>query len=299
MATLESIIEEVLLNVEGYIGDQDIYGTLDDAIESTDSSFVVAGPSFQTGSGFATGLVEVGDELIYVQEIDGVTGTFSSVLRGFRGSEAKDWAAGTRVRNNPRFPIIAVKRAINDIIKSLYPRVFAVKTTEFIVNGSVSQYNMPADTINVLSIHYRKPGASGTWLPVPTWNFENRAASNSSTGKAVNIYKAVAGYPVQVTYIVEPTELTYGDEYATVTGLPEYTRDVVVLGACARLTMFIDSARLANTTAEQAMMNPSGNFGNAAGTQLSKYFFGLYQQRLLEAETRQKTEFTPQRHSLR
>lgn len=298
MANLEDIIEEVLLNVEGYIGDQDIYGTLHSSITNTANTFVVDGPAFQTGSGFATGIVEVGEELIYVQEIDSTTGTFSSVLRGWRGTTATAHGAGTRVRNNPRFPIISVKRAINDTIKAMYPRVFAVKTTELTYNGITTQYDLPSDVINVLSVYYKKPGPSKAWLPVRKWNFENRAGSNSTSGRAVNVYNGVAGYPIQITYIAEPSTLDIGEDFATVTGLPEWAREVIVFGACWRLASFIDSGRIANTTAEQALIS-TNKYDNASGTNLSKYFLAIYNQRLMEAEARQKAEFVPQKHQLR
>jgi hypothetical protein len=353
MANLEDMIEEVLLNLEGYVGDQDIYGTIalptpelsqdetawnaDDetiisdgqyglnttngqykrgdgfslwseltyvngwnsetGVDETASEFIVAGPAFQTGSGFSTGIVEVGQELVYVQSIDSTTGLFSGVLRGFRGTTAVEHAAGVRVRNNPRFPIIAVTRAINDTITSLYPKVYAVKTTEITVKGYVAQYDMPANTNGIISVYYKKPGAAKVWLPSKRWNFDNTGASNSSTGKCVNIYDAVAGYPVQVVYTVNPSKIQIGEDYSTVTGLPEYTRDVVVLGACWRLASFVESARIANDTAEQSIMNAQSPSGTP--TNLAKYFLGMFTQRLQEAQERQKTEFLPQKHFLR
>lgn len=353
MANLEDIIEEVLLNLEGYVGDQDIYGTValptpvvsqntttwnadtttiipdgqyglnttngqykrgdgvslwaaltyitgwnaTTGVDATATELLVAGPAFETGSGFSTGIVEVGEELIYVQNIDSTTGLFTGILRGFRGTTAATHLPGVRVRNNPRFPIIAVKRAINDTITSLHPKISAIKTEEITVKGYVAQYDLPANVNNVVAVFYKKPGASKTWLPSTRWNFDITGASNSTTGKCVNVYDAVAGYPIQVTYTVNPTTLAIGDDYATVTGLPDYTRDVVMLGACWRLASFIESARLANATAEQSILNAQSPAG--VSTNLAKYFLGMYTQRLQEAQERQKLEFLPQKHFLR
>lgn len=353
MANLEDIIEEVLLNLEGYAGDQDIYGTvilptpavsktetawnadtttiLDEneyglntttgqykrgdgvslwsaltyitgwnsttGVDETATEILVAGPAFQTGSGFSTGLVEVGQELIYVQDIDSTTGLFSGILRGFRGTTATTHVEGTRVRNNPRFPIIAVTRAINDTINSVHPKISAIKTTEITVKGYIAQYDLPANTNSVISVFYKRPGASKTWLPSNRWNFDITGASNSTTGKCVNVYDAVAGYPVQVTYTVNPSPLEIGDDYVTVTGLPDYTRDVIVYGACWRLASFVESGRIANTTAEQSILNAQSPSGTP--TNLAKYFLGMYSQRLQEAQERQKLEFLPQKHYLR
>lgn len=297
MANLEDIIEEVLLNLEGYVGDQDVYGTLHADITSTATSFIVDGSVFPDGSGFSTGLVEIGTELVYVQNINRTTGEFSGVLRGFRGTTAAAHLANTGVRNNPRFPRIAVSRAINDTIKSLYPRIFAVKKLELTINGGVAQYDLPANTLNVLSVQILEYGISQTWRRSKRWNFDTTGGSNSTTGKVVNIFDAPASRPVQVVYTTEPTALEFGDDFSTVSGLPEWTRDIVVFGTCWRLASFIDSAKVAVMSAEQGLLNQQSPVGS--GSNLAKQFGGIFQARLQEAEIRIKAEYPAQKHYIR
>lgn len=294
MANLEDMIEEVLLNVEGYNGDQDIYGTLDSSINATDMTFTLNGPSFPDGSGFSTGLMEVGEELVYVQEFDRTTGVATGVLRGWRGTTPTTHDAGTRVRNNPKYPLIATKRAINDTIKSLYPRLFAVKTVELTVNGATKQYDIPSDAINILDVNVKIPGASELWLPSKRWSFNNKAGSNSNSGKIINVFDGLAGYPVQVVYVAEPSTLEIGENYQTKTGLPDFTREIVVYGACWRLISFMDAPRVTNILAEQGMLNEKNQVGSAE--KLAKYFLGMYNQRLVEAEARMKMEYRPKKH---
>lgn len=297
MAILEDMIEEVLLNLEGYIGDQDVYGTLAANITDTATTFTVNGSVFPDGSGFSTGLVEIGTELVYVQNINRTTGEFSGVLRGFRGTEAQAHLANTGVRNNPRFPRIAVVRAINDTIKSVYPKVYAVKTTEFIINGGVAQYDLPANTLNVISVQILEKGISKTWRRSRRWSFDTTGGSNSATGKVVNIFDAPSSYTVQVTYTAEPSVLDYGDNFATTTGLPEWTRDLIIIGACWRLASFIDSAKVAVMSAEQGLLNQVSPVG--AGANVAKQFAGMYQLRLQEVEARIKQEYPAQKHYIR
>jgi hypothetical protein len=294
MANLEDMIEEVLLNVEGYGGDQDIYGTLTANITDTATTFVLAGPAFPDGSGFSTGLMEIGEELVYVQEYNRSTSTATGVLRGWRGTTAKAHNAGTRVRNNPKYPIIATKRAINDTIKALYPRLFAVKAVELSVNGATKQYDIPADANSIIDVNVKVPGASELWLPSKRWSFNNIAGSNSTSGKVINVFDGIPGYPVQVVYNAEPSTLEIGDNFQQTTGLPDFTREIVVYGACWRLVSFMDAPRVTNMLAEQSILNERNPVGGAE--RLAKYFLGMYNQRLVEAEARMKMEYRPKKH---
>jgi hypothetical protein len=296
MTTMADLINKVLLKLEGTAGDTDIYGTLDAAITETDMEFVVNGSSFPDGSGFSTGLIEIGTELCYVQDIDRTTSTFSGVLRGFRGTTASAWDEGTLVRNNPRYPVSLVKDEINNVIKSLYPRILAPKKIELTSVSSRIQYDLPADALNVIYVSYLTTGSSKAWVPIKHWNFDNFGGSNNTTGKSINIGLPLSGRKVQVVYVSDPTELDYADEFTT-TGLPFWIEEVVVTGACARLAAFIDASKVAFTSAEQQLFNNSNNIqSNSGGTNLSKFFLALYEQQLVNAQNRQAKELPIQKH---
>ena len=127
MTTLSDIVEEVLLDLEGYIEDQDVFGVLASTISSSATSFVVNGSAFADGSGFSPGIIEIGDELVYVQSVDKTTGTITALSRGWRGTTATAWPAGTLVRNAPRLPKVSIKRAINDTLLNFYTRRIKTK----------------------------------------------------------------------------------------------------------------------------------------------------------------------------
>lgn len=288
MATFEDMVEECLLNLEGYTADQSIYGTLTNSITSTDTSFLVDGAIVTAdNSGFSTGLIEIDEELINCRYINTTTGQFSQVLRGFRSSEAVSHDAGAIVRNNPKFPRVAIKRAINDTIRQLHPHILAIKTTEITIVGSQVQYDLPEDTNGVISVQMEELGSSKRWVDLKAWRFDSTGASNSTTGKTIDIPGAWAGRKVQVVYTVLPAELQTGNSFG-LTGLPEWTRELVVMGACWRVASFVESANLIGGNADRATVGQQTN--------LAKYFLGMYSQMLSEGEARQRLEFPVRRH---
>lgn len=301
MATLEDMIQEVLLNLEGYTGDHDIYGTVHADINDTDTIIGVDGAVFPDGSGFTAGMIEVGEELIYAQSFDRTTATFTGCLRGWRGTTAASHSLGTLVRNNPRYPRSAIKRAINDTIKNLHPSIPSFKSYEFQYKGGQARYDLPADAIAVTRVRYSEPGATKTWAPVKRWTLNSTAESTSATGNTIDIYDALNGRTVQVLYQAQPADLVnLSDTLETTAGVFDWARDVVIYGACYRLASFLDSARITSTTVEQsAMANGQAGTPYNAGQNLSRYFLGLYNTRLQEAQNRIQDLYPATRHYVR
>lgn len=288
MATFEDMVEEALLNLEGYTADQSIYGTLTNAITDTDTTFLVNGAIVNTdNSGFSTGLIEIDEELINCRYINTTTGEFSQVLRGFRSSTSVSHDAGAVVRNNPKFPRVAIKRAINDTIRQLHPHIMAIKKTEITMVGGIIQYDLPEDANGVISVQIEELGASKRWVDLKTWRFDSTGASNSTTGKVIDIHGGFGGYKVQVVYTVLPAELETGSSFGA-TNLPEWTRELVVMGACWRVASFVESANLIGGNSDRATVGQQTN--------LAKYFLGMYSQMLSEGESRQRLEFPVRRH---
>lgn len=290
MSQLGALIEEVLLDLEGFIEDQDIFGTLHADITTSASTFVLDGAVFPDGSGFSPGILEVGDELVYVQAVDKTTGTASGVLRGWRGTTPTAWPAGTLVRNNPRLPRMAVKRAINNTLKALYPRVFAVKSTEFLCQAGRVRYDLPADAREVLDVTWSAPGSTRSWVPVRRWDFDRDAPAVSATGRAIEIIDALSGRTVHVQYQAEASQLSgLTDEFTTVTGLPEWVEEIVVLGACWRLMAHLGSGDVGTRTAEQRLIN--GQVPMGSSVQVAKQYAQMFELRMNEAAERLRQEY--------
>jgi hypothetical protein len=156
----------------------------------------------------------------------------------------------------PTFPRINIQKAINDTINSLYPKLFQVSSTTFTFNAAQVAYALPDDARDVLFVSWQTVGPSREWLPVNRWRIDRMAnVSAFDTTKTVNIYeKIMPGRTVQVYYSTIPTTLTNGnDDFATVTGLPESSRDVVTLGAAFRLLSYIDTGRINLSSAEAGL----------------------------------------------
>lgn len=286
VTTFGQIVDEVLLGLEGFSGDQDVFGTLVAPLDATQSTFGVAGPGFPDGSGFTPGIVEVGDELVYAQALERPTGVFSGCLRGWRGTTASDWPGGTLVRDNPKYPRIAVRRAVDATLTNLYPRLGAVRTTTVRITGSQVRYATPTDCRNVAAVHYSTPGVA-SWQPCEQWTFD-------PLGSAVEIMDGIAGRDARLTYLASPSAIAdLGDEFDSC-GLDESVRDVVVLGAQWRLAANADAGRVVMQSANQQLLNQQNPVG--AGVSLAKHYLGLFNARLEEAAVRQRESLPARRH---
>jgi hypothetical protein len=294
MTTKSSLVEEVLLNLAGYLTDQELVGTLASGLTPSTATFTVNGAVFPDGAGFQPGLAEVGDELVYVQQVNRSTGSFSGVLRGFRGTTAFNWPSGTLVRANPRVPRISVVRNINDTLRSLFPRLYAVSMYEFTMSGGQATYNLPANVTDVLSVQWSVPGSSQYWQPSRRWQFNPNAPTVSGTGRQLTVWDAQVSRTVQVVVKQTPGEFdeTSGtnEDYTTATGLPEWTREVVSLGAAFRAVNYMDAGRVAERTVEGDWMGSQGGQTAVSAQKLAAHLFAMFNERMKAAEERLRAE---------
>lgn len=284
MATFNDMVEEVLLNLEGYSGDQAVIGTLSADITDAASTMTLNGGPFADGLGFSTGLVEVGEELVYAQQFNRATGVYAGCLRGWRGTDAVAHVAGEIVRTNPTYPRSVVKRAINDTIANV--PLWAVKKTDIATNGN-DRYSLPADVDQILRITLSPWGWTDSWEHVNVWNVD-------PDGNALELPFVASGRTLRVVYSAKPTELSsLSGQFATVTGLPDWCRDAVILGAQWRLTSNMDASRLVGLGVDQAIQAQTSPPGS--GQNLSKYLYSAFQSRLAECVQRQQQEWPAQK----
>jgi hypothetical protein len=233
------------------------------------------------------GIVEIGDEIIWVDTLDSSAGTLTipPYGRGFRGTTASAHSIGDRVVSSPMFPRQMVKDAINDAIKSVYPELFAVGSTTFTYQPAISTYSLPTGALDVLQVAWQTTGPSKEWMPVRRMRVDKHAATGSfATGVSVSIYDMIVpGRTIKVVYTKEPTALSNdSDEFSTVTGLPSSCEDLIKFGAAYRLTPFFDSAHLSGQSAEADYSGQPRNQNNAAS--LSRFLLQMYQVRLAEEQ---------------
>lgn len=231
------------------------------------------------------GLVEIGDELIWVDDVDKVATTLTvpPYGRGFRGTTATAHTSGTRVISAPLFPRSLVKQAINESITAVFPDLWAVGSTTIAYTAAKTTYPLPAGVKEILSVTWSTTGPTKEWLPVRRWRLDRNANTTSfANGTSLSVYDAILpGRTLQVVYTTVPTQMTNGsDVFSTVTGLPDSTQDVIRLGAAYRMVPFFDAAHLSGMSAEAdvAAQQLRGN----QSTQLGRYFTQMYQMRLAE-----------------
>jgi hypothetical protein len=284
------MVDEVRGSLAGYTLRQDRITNLATAINATDLSVVIG-----SSENLAKGVIEIDEELLWINTFDRTNNTLNVIPgfgRGYSGTTPSPHAQNAQVTLTPTFPKVNVKKAINDTINSLYPKLFAVGHTTFTFNAAQIAYPLPDDARDVLYISWQTPGPSKEWLPVNHWRIDRMANVPAfNTTKTVNIYeKIVPGRTVQVYYSTIPNTLTNGtDDFATVTGLPESSRDVVTFGASYRLLSYLDTGRI-NLSSAEADINDA-KLPSTAGASASKYIFALYQQRLQEESNKLQDRF--------
>jgi len=297
--TYANMVDEILLNLAGYTLRQDRTTHLTQDLTSV-------GLSLNLGSttNIGKGVVEIDDELIWLDSYDRVSSTATAAPygRGYNGSTAAAHTTNTKVTVAPTFPKATVKKAINDTIDAVFPQLFAVGTYVFNYNPAVSAYEIPAEVETILYISRSVSGASKEWLPVRNWRHDPLAnATAFTTANTVSIYDAVeAGRKIQVYYTKKPTTLEASASNAvfeTVTGLPSSCKDVIIYGASYRLAAFIDPGRLNYSSAEADNADTKIQYGSGAST--ARFLLGLFQQRLQEESGKLKDVYPTRIHYTR
>jgi hypothetical protein len=301
------MIDEVAVNLAGYTFQQDRATYLTTAVTTTTSSS--ASPlvlSLGSTDNVGKGVIEIDEELMWVDSYDRVanTATVAPYGRGYLGTTAATHSADTRVAISPTFPRFNVKRAINDTIRALGSSIFAVKSTTFTFNAAVSTYAFANLNIkNILTVTWQTIGPTKEWAPIRKWDFDsiaNPEAFGYTTGtdqvQTITLGEApISGRTVKITYATDPVAFTTNSQdYATQTGLPESTRDVVILGAAYRLLSFLDPARAAQVSPQADETDSKRPYG--ASQTATKQLYALFSQRLAEETKSQQQNYPPKVH---
>ena len=292
MSTLNEMVSEIRSNLQGYTLRQDrISYVANPAGLTTTSNQITIGSS----SNLAKGIIEVDDELIWIDSFDKANSVLNVIPgfgRGYQGTTPAPHAQYAQITLAPTFPRTAIKKAINDTINGLFPNLWAVSSYTFTFNPSVTTYALPDDVESILYLSWQTTGSSQEWLPINRWRADGMAnAAYFNTTNTVSIYDNVQpGRTVQVWYTSIPNTLDANtDDFADVTGLPQSCQDVVTLGASYKLLSFLDAGRINLTSAEAD--NADSKTPSTAGVSASRYIFALYQQRLNEEALKLKDRF--------
>ena len=294
MATFGQMTDEVSRKLAGFTLRQDRQTHLTAAVNTTATSITVA-----SATNISTGIIQIDDELIYVDSYDRNTGVLSvpPYGRGYNGTSPSSHAVGARVIVSPTFPSVDIKEAINDTIQAVFPDLYATGTHTFSYSTARSTYALPDEVETVLGVSFQTTGPSKEWLPVRGWRVDPMANTSAFNSKnSISLYSGIEpGRTVQIFYTSAPTVMdTNDDDFEIVTGLPQSCKDVIVLGASARLASFVDPGRLTFGSAESDQQSQIAGRSYGAGTNTAKYLLALYDKRLAE-ESRKLTDRNPTR----
>lgn len=294
------MVDEIKSNLQGYTLRQDRISYVANAGGLTTTSNEI---TIGSSSNLAKGIIEIDDELIWIDSFTKSNNTLNVIPgfgRGYQGTSPAPHAQYAQVTLAPTFPRVAIKKAINDTINSLFPSLWAVTSTTFTYNASVTTYALPDDLESILYLSWQTTGSSQEWLPINRWRADGMAnASTFNTTNTVSIYDSVQpGRTVQVWYTTVPDNLDNNtDDFADVTGLPQSCQDVVTLGASYKLLSFLDPGRINLTSAEAD--SADSKIPSSAGVSSSRYIYALYQQRLNEEALKLKDRYPIRIHYTR
>lgn len=280
MATFNEMVDEVNLHLSGY-------GMRNDALThlAADLSNSSTSVSVDSVEAIGKGIIEIDDELLWVSNVDRTNSllTIAPFGRGYLNTTATTHSENAMVSVNPTFSRFAIKKAINDSIRAVSPTLFAVGSTTFTYNTAVNTYTLPDNVQDVLAVSYQTIGSTKEWAPIRAWRIDamaNVSAFNSNNSITLGGY-IDPGATVQVTYTCEPDVLeSNSDDFSLTTGLSDSCKDVIILGAAYRLLSFVDPGRLNYVTPESDVQ--AGRIPSGSGTNVAKYVYALFQQRLRE-----------------
>jgi hypothetical protein len=292
MATFGSMTDEVVRKLAGFTLRQDRQTHLTATASATTTSITVA-----SAQNISSGIIQIDDELIYVDSYDRNSGVLSipPYGRGYNGTSAATHQNGARVIVSPTFPSVDVKDAINETIQAVFPDLFTTGTHTFSFSPAKSTYALPDEAETIFTVSYQTTGPSKEWLPVRSYRIDATANVEEFNSKnTISLYSGVEpGRTVQVSYGSAPAVMDADDDdFEIVTGLPASCKDVIILGAAARLASFIDPGRLTFGSAESDQQSQIAGRSYGAGTNASKYLLALYDKRLAE-EARKMNDRNP------
>jgi hypothetical protein len=291
------MVDEVLINVAGYTQRQDQATYLIVDIDEFATQFTV-----RDGTVLSRGLVEIDDELMWVDRFDRVAGIayLAGISgRGFRNSTIAPHTAGARVVVSPAYPRVVVQKAINNAIQGVYPDLYGTFYTTFPFVATRSTYPMPSDAVDVMAVSWQTVGPTKEWLPIRRWRMDTTANPTAfNTGKSLSVYDGIVpGRTVNVVYSKKPNKLSLPSDTFEMTGLPDSSEEVIILGASYRVAAYLDQARVTGMSVEADALDQSNPSG--AGAQVSRYLFAQYKDRLAQEVRRQEKIFKVRVHYTR
>ena len=289
MSTFGQMVEDTLSEVSSYVRGQESITVVTQAMSDSDTTMTV-----DDAAALSKGLVEVGDELVYVKSVNKTAGT-ADVLpggRGWRGTTAAAHPVNTIIRNNPLFPRDQIKRAINDTIRGIDLR--AMSSYDFEFDGTQYAYALPEDFQDITGVAWDAPDTTEIWPLIKRFridrNYREVGDPSAVRSALVLLESPMPGRTVRVQYAKYPTPLSSdADVFSSVSGLPASAEDVIRLGAMWRLVSTVDPGKVTARAPSADVVDapvPSGE-----STAVARYLYQLFTVRLNEEKAKQQDNY--------
>ena len=205
MATFKDMIDEVRSNLAGFTLRQDriTYLANPSGISTTDTSITIG-----SSSNLAKGIIEIDEELIWIDSFDKATSALNVIPgfgRGYSNTTASPHAQYSQVTLSPTFPKVSIKQAINDTISSVFPKLWVLNSTTFTYNPAQVAYALPDDAEEVLTVSWQSIGPSKEWIPVKRWR-EDRTANAAAFNSNVTISMITSQQVEQYKFGIQPNQ---------------------------------------------------------------------------------------------
>jgi hypothetical protein len=290
VSTLNDLIASIHTSLHSYSGSQPSVTWLTSGCGTSDVTLSVA-----SSDAVMRGLVEIEDELVYVNSSDSNALSLPPFGRGYRGTTAASHSSGAQVTWDPLFPRAEIRRAIDQAVEGLFPTLYQIKTTDVTATATGIGYALPADCESVLSVKTIVTGdPSGYWETLGRWDFD----PTSPVGRTLHLFDPVgAGNTVRVVYAAKFTAFTAGTDTLASRGLSESYADLLLYAVTSRMIRFLDPARLQTQAVENLSRASVVQVGDAA--KIANQLYQMYQQRLAEERTRLLQTSLPSIHFTR
>lgn len=286
MPTAKALIDEAVQMLHGFGQTSDQVAVLHAPITPTDTTFTVDA-AYGQAVGINPGVVEIDSEQLFVTAVDPSTNIVSLANgfgRGYGSSTATAHAAGAMVVSQPKFPRFSILQQMNEVIGSLYPDLFSVG--KYITTATYPQYTytMPVVPMRILNVRWQDP--------IQQWHDVAAYSIDLYDGTVKIGDGPMPGRPLQFIYATEPNFfVSESDDFATVTGLPLSTADLLPLGVAMKMAPTFDISRAQLNSIEQSSRSTTvpANTGLNIGTFLTNQF----QKRLQNERISLRAQYPP------